>query len=160
METERLGQLLLTIAMYAGAGYIFISFVMFVMRDVAPKLMSGQAAVKDVLPRLAVGSLIVLALLSFGPYYLGKAILYGWQQFRPLITEITEDISGDFYQITTGNTPPVVITVPEIPPTPIIAPEVVPTVPVVLPTPTLAPTATPFNIDTWTPDQPVPPPGG
>lgn len=155
MDIERGVQILTNLALYGFGGYVFISFVIFVIREIAPKVMSGKMVIKEYISLLA-GGLVVLFLLAFGPYYLGKALAHGWELFQPIIVTLSSDIVNDLRTISTGND--VIITLPDDPeliPTPIMPQET----PVqVLPTPTLAPTATVFDFNVWTPDQAAPTP--
>lgn len=156
MDIQNLLEIGINIVFYGLGAYVFVTFVLFVMRDLAPRLMTGKVNSKEFVSLIA-GGLFVLFLLAFAPHYIGKAILYGWESFKPIVVEITSDIATDVMTITSGNE--VVISLPETPaemPTPIIQQETpVPQVP----TPTLAPTSTPFDLEGWTPDQPVPTPG-
>ena len=151
-----LAEILLTLGLYFFLGWVFIQYILFLMRMVAPKVMTGSMDIRGYISLFG-GSLMVLFLMAFGPYYMGQAVLYGWNSFKPIIITISEDIISDFGSITDGgsatvNVEPVQpIEQPAVPPVP--QPTAVPVVPTV-------PTPTPFNMDTWTPDQPPPTPGG
>jgi hypothetical protein len=166
VDIQNLFEIFLTLAMYCFGGYVFVQFVWFILREVAPKLTSGRMTVREYIS-LGAGFVVILILLSFGPYYLGQALLYGWSQFKPVISSITTDVVGDFSSIVAGDGTIKLYAEPDVqhPENPALMPTAimpVATQPALMATPTLAPTATatPFTYGEWTPEQPVPTPGG
>jgi hypothetical protein len=148
MNLEEIAQVILTLGLYLFLGYIFVTYILFLMRQVAPKVMTGAMDGRGYISLFG-GALVMLFLMAFGPYYMGQAMLHGWGEFKPIIVEVSDDIVGDFTTITTGGDVDYEIVVPEA--QPVVPPVPIPVVPV-------EPTPTPFNYDTWTPDQPVPTP--
>lgn len=146
MNIEQILELILTVGMYLFGGYVFVSYSMFIFREVAPKVMTGKSTLRDYISFFA-GSLFILFLLAFGPYYLGQAIKYGWDGFKPVISEMSDDIVNDFRGLTSGQ-----------------GIEIEPTRPYfdieegAVVTREAYPTPLPFDYENWTPDQPVPTP--
>lgn len=152
--------IVLNLALYGFALYVFWIFLRFMLIEIAPKIMTGKMTLRDFISFL-VGAVIVLFMLATGPYLLGRAIQIGWERFRPIFAEISEDVITDFTVITNGDTVVIEPPNPTYAPTPIIVYDTpVPQVPTPTLAPTAMPTATPFDINQWTPDQPVPTPGG
>jgi len=47
MNIQNLFEIFLTLAMYCFGGYVFVQFVWFILREVAPKLTSGRMTVRE-----------------------------------------------------------------------------------------------------------------
>lgn len=181
---------IISIGLYAFAGYIFIQFLLVLWKQMFPKLTSGKLTLQEILS-MAMGIVILATALVYAPLGIARGIQKGWDNFMPVMMEISNGIVQDMQGMldgtigvhTTGTTTTVedglmqpVLTGSGIDPLTgqlygdpnagggggIIPTPIMPEMrePTPIPTPTLAPTATPFNPTTWTPDDPAPTPQG
>lgn len=165
MEIAQYLGIAVNIGLYLLAIGLFVTIIYFVIKDVAPAIMRGTMSAKQFISLFA-GGIVCLFLMSFAPYFAAKAIMFGWEKFQPVMTELTLTVLEDIQTLSTGN--PVVVTVAPVPTivlvteTPAPPTQVLPVPTVILPvvTETSVPgvTPTPFNFDEWSPDQPVPTP--
>lgn len=167
----------INLALYIGSGYLFFQFIMFIKNTYANRLTSGKLGLWEIVS-MAAGIVILGGMLVYGPYYLASGIRSGWNNFMPVMQELSAQIVGDMQGMLGGNLPVNVTTYGTgeinpitghpyndpnagggvgIVPTPIM-PEMRPTaVYVAPPTPTLAPT---FDPNGWKPGDAVPTPEG
>lgn len=70
MDFNTFSNILLNLVLYGFAVYVFVLFVMFMMKEIAPKAMTGKMTLRDFIS-LGAGALIVLVMLATGPYLRG-----------------------------------------------------------------------------------------
>jgi hypothetical protein len=152
----------LNLLLYGFSIAVFVFVIKFILEKIAPIILTGKANLRFYIS-LGVGGFIVLTLLAFTPYYVAKALLYGWQQFMPVMVEGMNLIIEDMNNVMSGNMPVYIpqtnytVTTPVTPP----------------PVPTPGPHMGGANLDhsayevqpqfdpnTWDPSMPVPTPPG
>lgn len=104
----------LNLLLYAAGIYVFWE-VIKIVRSLAPKFLAGQVSFTTLL-YIGAGILTMLAMLMFLPYQTAKAIQYGWNQFMPVMAELSQGVVTDIDQILSGNMPVYIAPKPKVTP--------------------------------------------
>lgn len=95
---------IISIALYGFGGYIYLQYLLFIWRTMAPKLTNGKLSLQEILS-MAAGIAVLGMMLVFGPLYIAKGIQQGWNYFMPVMVEISNGIVSDVQGMLDGTGP-------------------------------------------------------
>lgn len=100
--------ILLNLVLYAGALISFGMFLLFMYKNIAPKLLSGTVNVKYV-ASIIVGLLLMLAMITYVPYQIAVAVQDGFTRYMPVMMDTAQMVIDGTNAIYTGGQLPVYI---------------------------------------------------
>jgi len=93
---------IISIGLYSFAGYIFIQFLLILWKQMFPKLTSGKLTLQEILS-MAMGIVILATLLVYAPLGIARGIQKGWNNFMPVMMEISNGIVQDMQGMLDGS---------------------------------------------------------
>lgn len=107
-ELKETSFILLNLVLYAGALISFGMFLLFMYKNIAPKLLSGTVNVKYV-ASIIVGLLLMLAMITYIPYQIAVAVQDGFMRYMPVMMETAQMVIDGTNAIYTGGSLPVYV---------------------------------------------------